>query len=105
MTSYSEYITRKVAGFGLTEDDINDICGEAGIDPRAAVDYTKAQLAMYESFHTLLTNTMCNVSEGGLSQSWNIEGIKLYYNQLCAKLGKANRLTPAPRIRNRSNIW
>lgn len=105
MATYREYITRKVRPLGLNEEDVNDILGEAGLDATAPVDYNKALLALYNSFGDVIKYTVANVSEGGLSQSWNIEAIKLFYNQLCARLGKANQLTPAPRIRDKSNRW
>ena len=105
MATYFDLILRKVQPFGLNRDDVEDICGEAGLDISEEADYQKANLAIWQTFDTFLKYTISNISEGGMSQSWNIEAIKLYYNQLCYKLGKDNALSPTPRIKNKSHIW
>lgn len=105
MATYAEYISRKVKPLGLSDDDVADMIGEAGLNAKEVVDYTKANMAIYNCFDSVLKYTTCNQSEGGLSISWNIEAIKLFYGQLCVKLGKPNTLSPSPRLRDKSNRW
>jgi hypothetical protein len=46
-----------------------------------------------------------NVSEGGMSISWNMEAVKAWYSLLCAKTGQPDVVFGRPVIRDRSNMW
>ena len=70
-------------------------------DAEANVDTKTAKTALVKEFASIIP--LANVSEGGYSVSWNMEAVKLWYNQTCDELG----ITPAekPKVRDRSNIW
>ena len=70
-------------------------------DPKATVEARTAKTALVKEFASIIP--LANVSEGGYSVSWNMEAVKLWYNQTCDELG----ITPVnkPKVRNRSNIW
>lgn len=70
-------------------------------DENATVDARTAKTALVKEFASIIP--LANVSEGGYSVSWNMDAIKLWYNQTCGELG----ITPAdkPKVRNKSNIW
>ena len=97
----NEYILAVLSRFDVTQTDIDVMLLEAGLTGSASVDVTACKTAIYKGFTIMLP--LANVSEGGYSNSWNMEAIKWYYNQLCKELGESNVLQPE--IRNNTNIW
>lgn len=103
--TYKEWLTLTCQKFGISETEIslilvnqkNNIPNE-----NAVVDVNVAKMALINEFTTLIP--LNNVSEGGYSSSWNMDAIKLWYNQTCADLGITPTATQ-PIIRNKSNIW
>ena len=102
--TYNEWIKATISRFGGSDTDAELILvNQSSIieDPDADVDVKVAKTALCNEFATIIP--MANVSEGGYSVSWNMEAVKMYYNQICSELG----VTPVtkPRVRNASNRW
>lgn len=99
--TYREWMTAMTARFNMTDTDINLILTNRGIAPDEEVDIQTAKVALCHEFASILP--LANISEGGYSLTWNIEGIKLWYRQMCNELG----IVPVglPRVRNASNRW
>lgn len=102
--TYKEWITKTVAKFQLSADDVDLLlCNQSVLipDPNAQVDVRTAKTVLCREFATLIP--LANIGEGGYSISWNLDAIKLWYNAACAELG----ITPVgrPQIRNKSNVW
>ena len=100
-----EYLTKSLNGMNLSDDDIEIIMLKGGIDADATASAEQCDVAVYNRFSVVLKGAMQNVSEGGMSISWNIEAMTMYYNALCNEYGKENLLATRPKIRNRSNMW
>lgn len=100
-----EYLTKSLNGMNLSDDDIEIIMLKGGIDAEAPASVEQCDTAVYNRFSVVLKGAMQNVSEGGMSISWNIDAMKMYYNALCNEYGKENLLATRPKIRNRSNMW
>lgn len=100
-----EYLTKTLSGLGVSDDDVDIILLKSGLNGSQEVDVKVADTAVYDRFSIVLKGTIQNVSEGGYSISWNMDAVKLYYNQLCSELGNKNILMLQPKIRNRSNYW
>lgn len=102
--TYKEWIEATTSKFGVSANEVELILvNQSGIieDPNANVDVRLAKTALCNEFASILP--MANVTEGGYSVSWNMEAVKLYYQQLCNELGIAP--VTQPRIRNASNRW
>ena len=102
--TYKEWFTKTTRRFGVSSEDVDLILAnqtELIADPDAEVDAKTAKRALVKEFASIIP--LANVSEGGYSVSWNMEAVKLWYNQTCDELG----IIPAdkPKVRNRSNIW
>lgn len=107
ITTNREYLAVKLSKFGLSADEIDAIVLENPV-LEEDLNVQQCKLAMYNTMSSILP--MANVSEGGYSVSWDIAGLKLWYNSLCLELGVVNLLNPdpvvtKPKIRNRSNFW
>ncbi len=105
MMTNKEYLTKSLAGLDISDDDIDVILLKAGLSGTAATDANACDIAVYNRMSTVLKSMMRNVSEGGYSNSWNMEAVKLFYKSLCYELGKENVLLKRPTLRNRSNYW
>lgn len=104
-----EYVTYVLGRFGLTDADIDFILLESGLDPDGLVttaeDRKAVKLAMYTQVPLMIAG-LSNITEGGYSISWNIEGIKAWYSILASELGEDDQLAVAkPVIRDKSNMW
>jgi len=100
-----EYITKVLSGLNVTSDDIDIIMLKAGLTGASLVDVKACDNAIYNRMSVVLKGITHNVSEGGYSVNWNMDGVKAYYNALCAELGKENMLFSRPKVRNKSNVW
>lgn len=94
-----------LGNLNVSDTDIDVILLKAGMDADAPANVAACDLAAYNRVSVVLASMTQNVSEGGYSISWNIEGIKLWYSALCRELGKENVLEAKPKIRDRSNFW
>ena len=102
--TYKEWFERTAGRFGVSAGEVELIMAnqsELIPDPKATVEARTAKTALVKEFASIIP--LANVSEGGYSVSWNMEAVKLWYNQTCDELG----ITPVnkPKVRNRSNIW
>lgn len=102
--TYGEWFTATTRRFGVSSEDVELIMAnqtELIPNPDATVEAKTAKKALVKEFASIIP--LANVSEGGYSVSWNMEAVKLWYNQTCDELG----ITPAekPKVRDRSNIW
>lgn len=100
-----EYIQKTLSRFNVDDDQIELILVDNDLDGDSNVVVSSCKAALYASMSSILPATIANVSEGGYSLSWNVEGLKLWYNALCREIGKDNVLVPKPKVRNRSNCW
>lgn len=83
-----EYISKKLAGFNLTEAQWVDLA-EAGIGPDDEYTGGKSFGVTMISFieELVLLPRLSNISENGFSMSWNYADIGKYYYWLCKKYG------------------
>ena len=103
--SNKEYLTTILGKFGVSSDEINVILLEQDILPNGEVngknEITTLKKAIYYQLPLMLAG-MQNVSEGGYSISWNLDGIKLWYSALAKDLGLPDNLVPKPTARGKS---
>ena len=104
--TYKQYIRNVCNKFALSEDEAEMILinqKELIPDETAEVDPTVAKRALVAEFATLIP--LANITEGGYSVSWNIEMLKLWYQQTCKELGIADDKIGVPEITDKSDIW
>lgn len=102
-----EYVIKLLQPFDIDESFIDimfadhpELNNEEKVEPKAC------KLMIYNEMSSVLPALTKNVSEGGYSQTWNMEGVKMWYSALCNELGKKDVLAvKRPRVRNRSNYW
>lgn len=102
--TYKEWITKSTGKFNIEADDVELIlCNQSELipDPEAEVDIKTAKTALCKEFAAIIP--LANISEGGLSVTWNMDAIKLWYNSTCSELGVNSVMKP--KIRNKSNVW
>jgi hypothetical protein len=105
--TYKEYLTAVLGRFGLVEADIDFLLTEAGLNGDTVVSSDNKVLlktAIYNHIPLMIAG-LSNVSEGGYSVTWNIEGLKLWYSTLADELGLDDKLTAKPVVRDASNRW
>lgn len=100
-----EYITKTLDGLNVSADDIEIIMLKQEINGDDDADVQACDMAIYKRMSAVVKGMTANVSEGGYSLTWNMDGVKLFYNALCNELGVENVLLSRPKIRNRSNLW
>lgn len=102
--TYKEWMQATGSRFSLTEADIDLILVNQGMEDKAdeQVDVITAKRALVNEFASVLP--MANVTEGGYSVTWNVDAMKLWYNQTCRELGIEPKIFAAC-VRNRSNLW
>lgn len=100
--TYKEWMKATGSRFNLSDADVELILTNEHLNADDAVDVDKAKRALVKEFSMMIP--MCNVSEGGYSISWNVEAMKLWYNQVCGELG-IDPVGTMPKIRNKSNRW
>lgn len=103
-----EYLTVVLGKFGLSAAEIGFILTEADLSPDATVDTPEQKVllktAMYNQIPLMIAG-LSDVSEGGYSVKWNIDGIKAWYSLLASELGLQDKLSSGPVIRDKSNRW
>ncbi|WP_300701314.1 DUF6706 family protein [Bacteroides sp.] len=92
-----DYITQKFQTFGiqLSEADLLDVCLSSKISGEDEMNqdyHTRVTVAIAKFIPSLLLRPS-SIGEGGVSVSWNLEGIKVYYSFLCKKHGLKDELT------------
>ncbi len=107
------YIRKQLGGFGFDDEALEIILLKSEVSPKDKADFIACDRAIYKHFSFLLGTMAKNVSEGGYSISWNVEAVKLYYNNLCQELKEPNVLLLASEeeakakmaVVDMSNIW
>lgn len=99
--TYKEYLTRTLSRFNVTEDDVEIMLFNEGLDELETVNPERAKLAIYNQLSLVVP--LQNISEGGYSLSWNLEGIRIWYASLCQELGKPNMMQPT--VKYAGNRW
>jgi len=100
-----EYIEKTLSRFGVDGDTIDLIMiDNSELEELDHVDSRACKVAMYGAMSTILPSMCSNVTEGGYSVSWNMDGLKLWFKSLCGELGLSDTITQ-PKVRNRSNRW
>ena len=89
----------------MSADELSLYLQNAGLNANANADTEACDMVLYKEFSVILRSALMNVSEGGMSVSWNMEAVKAYYATLCDKTGQPNVLFSRPVIRDRSNLW
>ena len=89
-----EYLTATLSKFSLSETDVELIAinQEIYLDEDVS-DVKSLKTAIYNEFSFVLP--LANISEGGLSISWNFEAVKKYYSLLAQELGLDDVLNDA----------
>lgn len=87
-----EYISFCLGRFGATDADLNIILEKYLLPENADAEPSVIEEAVYNEL-PLIVAGLSNVSEGGYSISWNIEGLKMYYSSLASALKKENKLS------------
>jgi len=100
-----QYIKLQCGGFGINDDELTLILTNAGLTANANADASACDLVLYNHFSIVLRQALMNVSEGGMSVSWNMEAVKAYYKLLCDKTGQPDVVFGRPVIRDRSKMW
>lgn len=102
--TYKSYIEASLSKFNLSETEIELIMVENSIIPTEDVDVVIAKKAIHKSLSVWFP-IRSNISEGGVSESWNLEAVKIYYGALCIDLGLENVINSQSSIRDKSHIW
>lgn len=100
-----EYLTTILGKFGVSSEEIDLALLEQDINPNGEVtgkgDIITLKRAIYYQMPLMFAG-MQNVSEGGYSISWNLDGIKMWYSALAKELGLPDNLVPKPTARGKS---
>lgn len=100
-----QYMKLNCGGLSTNADELTAILTDAGLSPNADADMAACDLVLYNHFSIVIRQALMNVSEGGMSISWNMEAVKAWYSLLCAKTGQPDVVFGRPVIRDRSNMW
>lgn len=94
--------------FGLSADDISFILVEADLEGSDEVatadDRILIKTAVYHQIPILIAGFR-DITEGGYSIRWNVEGLKLWYSALASELGLDDLLIIKPTIKDASFRW
>lgn len=97
----NDYIAQKFQTFGiqLSEADLVEICLNANVSGEGEMNqdcHTRVTVAIAKFIPSLLLRPT-SIGEGGVSISWNIDGIKSYYSLLCKQYGLRDELSNKPK--------
>lgn len=91
--------------FGFEEFDLRSILVANEIVFSEPADVVEVRKALYKEIPLLIAG-LKDISEGGYSEKWNIQGIKDWYSVLSVELGLPNNLGPAkPKLKYVGNRW
>ncbi|QDK80835.1 hypothetical protein EXU85_20370 [Spirosoma sp. KCTC 42546] len=109
MATVREYVTDTLGQYGyeLSKVKMDVLLMRVDADDNTVLSKTtliQAEQAIVYAIPELLPRD--DVTEGGLSLKRNVEGVKTYYNQLCARNGFVNELAEAaPTVSDASFLW
>ena len=95
------YIQQKFQTFGIqvSEADLLDMCLKSKISGEDEMNehcYVRVSVAIAKFIPSLLLRPV-SMGEGGVSVSWNFDGIKSYYFFLCKQYGLKDELSNKPK--------
>lgn len=102
--TYREYILRTLRQFNLTDEDIELMVvnqrtlipnPDNDVEPEVAIKAICLELASFLP--------IASVSEGGYSVSYNYEALRIWYNNMCQRVGIDSAFEPS--ITNMSDVW
>lgn len=104
----ADYIKTKLRRFHLSMDDaeLNVLLAGLGESPASELTETSmvvAKRVIVSAIPELLL--VPDVSQGDYSHKLNKDAVVKYYGMLCDELGVENKLTPQPKVRDKSNYW
>lgn len=97
-----QFISDKVKAFGITvsEADLLDVKLNTGLTDES--DVTEDNMPTVAlGLATLIPQILArptNISEGGVSVSWDRRGLRDYYSLLCKQYGIADELSDQPKV-------
>ena len=106
--TYLQYVTVALGKFGLSTADVEYILSESELDPDDTVTTAEQKLLIKRAMYNYIPQLMAglqNVSEGGYSVTWNLDGLKVWYSFLATELGLVDLLNVGPKVRDASNRW
>lgn len=84
------YITATLSRFNVSESEIDLILLNQNLIDTDTVEVETARLAMFREIPLFMP--LANVSEGGMSISWNIAAVRTWYSLLAQQLGEPDLL-------------
>lgn len=99
--TYTEYITKTLAKFDISTDDVALIILNENLNATATVDVLKAKTAMYNQMAVIIP--VYEIAESGFSKKMNIEAVKLWFSSLARELNMPDLIGLT--IKNASNRW
>jgi hypothetical protein len=99
--TYTDYITKTLAKFDISIDDVSLIILNEGLVATDTVDIVKAKTAMYNQMSVIIP--IYEVSESGFSKKINTEGLKIWYASVSRELNMPDLLGLT--VKNISNRW
>lgn len=87
-----EYISATLSRFNISDSDIDLILVNQGLNPDDQAEVQVLKMAIFKEITLFLP--LANISEGGMSISWNIEALKTWYSLLAKELGEEDLLNP-----------
>lgn len=97
-----QYLQIALSKFEVGDSLVDLIVVENSLVPDSDVCVDETKRAIHRSLGTWLP-VQSAVSEGGVSMTWNLDAIKLYYSALSRELGLED--VTKPTIRDFSNSW
>jgi hypothetical protein len=97
-----QYLQIALSKFEVGDSLIDLVVVENSLDPDSDVSVDEVKRAIHRSLGTWLP-VQTSISEGGVSMTWNLDALKLYYSALSRELGLEDITKPT--IRDMSNIW
>lgn len=85
-----EYISVTLSRFNVSDSEIGLILLNQGLNADQEVDVEVAKMAMFKEIPIFLP--MSDLKEGGMSITWNIEALKLWYSLLAKQLNQEDVL-------------
>lgn len=99
----NDYISQKFQTFGiqLSEADLLDVCLNSKVSGEDEMNkncHTRVSVAIAKFIPSLLLRPT-SIGEGGVSVSWNLDGVKSFYSLLCKRYGLKDELSNKPKVK------
>ena len=98
----NQFISQKLGSFGvaISEADLLEVAIASGLsgDEELTADNTDAIYIGLVNFIPQILARPTSISEGGVSLSWNRDGLIAYYKLLCRKYGLEDTVSDDARV-------